>query len=124
MAFLGLVAAGSAMALTFGFHAVLHRPDLVMSKPHDHRVGLVDTATVVVRNRSSQWSYCPDVRISALDTSGTELEAEHAAPRAGNGRVGPNGSVSFTATFSQLTAKDYRDKLDKFEGFVIHAPRC
>jgi hypothetical protein len=122
--FYALVTIGCVLALVFGFHTVLHRPDLVVSTPHGHRVGLIDTTTVVVRNRSSRWSYCPDVRISALDTSGTELEAETATPLEGNGRIGPNGSVSFTATFRQLTSIDYRDKVDKWEGFVLRAPRC
>jgi hypothetical protein len=122
--FFALVAVGCVLALVFGFHAVLRRPVVVLSTPHAQRSGLVDTATVVVRNRSSQRSYCPQIEISALDTSGTELEIATAVPVDGNGRLAPNGSVAFRATFTHLTATDYRDKLSKLEGFVIHTNPC
>jgi hypothetical protein len=122
--FYALVAVGCVLALVFGFHAVLRRPVVVLSTPHAQRSGLLDTATVVVRNRSSRRSYCPQIEISALDTSGTELEIATASPVDGNGRLAPNGSVSFRATFTHLTATDYRDKLSKLEGFVIRANPC
>jgi hypothetical protein len=123
-AFTGLLAVGVALSLVFGFHAVLNRPVLVVSHPVTQRQGLVTVATVVVRNRSSRVSYCPTVSVSALDSSGTALETEPAVPLQGSGRVEPSGSVSFRATFRGLTAADYRDKVDKWEGFVLRSGRC
>ena len=110
-----LAAAGVSWALTGDFGA---------RNVFEQRAGLVDSATVVVRNRSSQRSYCPQIEISALDTSGNELEIATAVPVDGNGRLAPNGSVAFRATFTHLTATDYRDKLSKLEGFVIHTNPC
>ena len=124
IAFHAVVAIGCTLALVFGFHAVLRRPVVVLSTPHAQRSGLVDTATVVVRNRSTHRSYCPEIEISALDTSGTEIETAIAKPVDGNGRLEPNGSVAFRAAFTHLTATDYRDKLSKLEGFVIHPNPC
>jgi hypothetical protein len=124
MAFPVLIVVGCTLALGLGFHAVLHRPVVTVSKPTAQRSGLIDTATIVVINRSAKRAYCPNVVISALATSGSELETETAQPLNGQVRLDPNGSESYRATFVHLTAVDYRDKLSKLEAFVIHANPC
>jgi hypothetical protein len=124
VAFFSIVVIGLVLAVSLTLHAAFNKPPLVISTANHHRNSLVDIVTVTVRNRSSTVTYCPVVSISALNRNDTDIEQEIAKPVEGGGRIVPGDIEGFTAQFTKITPKDYRENLSGFQGFVIKQNPC
>jgi hypothetical protein len=124
VAFFSLVVIGLGLSIGLTLHAAFNKPPLVVSKANHHRNSLIDVVTVTVRNRSATVTYCPVVSISALNRNDTDIEQEVAKPVEGGGRIAPGDIEGFTAQFTKITPKDYRESLSGFQGFIIKKNPC
>jgi hypothetical protein len=124
VAFFSIVVVGLGLSIGLTLHSAFDKAPLVVSKANHHRNGLTDIVTVTVRNRSGTVTYCPEVSISALNRNDTDIEQEIAKPVEGGGRIVPGDIEGFTAQFTKITPKDYRENLSGFQGFVIKKNPC
>ena len=119
-----ITGAGLLVSIVLGFHAALTKAPLVVSSANVRRHGLEATVTVTVTNRTSGQPYCPTIYLSALDRDGLDLQRVTGNPLFGRGVIQPGGTASYRGVFDHLTAKDYRENLDHFEGYVQDRRPC
>lgn len=115
---------GILVGAVLGILQVLDRPTIRLDGERVRREGLVSTVQVLATNTSDEEAYCVDIRITALDREGLDLQDVGAEAQRGDGRLEPRQTMNFVAVLDGLTAQDYAEKLDEFDAYVESSERC
>jgi len=116
----GLVVGASATVAE-----IVNRPPVRLDDVRDAREGTVSRVQVLAKNYSEETTYCVEIRISALDGEGLDLQDEVVAePRQGDGRIRPGQSVNFVAELDGISEQELREELDEFVAHVASRETC
>ena len=123
--FIAFVTIGIILATVLGFREVINKPVIQLDdvRGSDKEV-TPHEAQVMARNTSKDTTYCIEVTITATDRDGLSLATAVAKPTTGVGKLAPNRTANFNATFDDLTQQEIDEKLDTYYAFVTRQDPC
>lgn len=121
--FYALCLLGVVLAAALAVVDILDEPPVEFGDEVDERDGLTSTVTVEVTNVSDE-PQCPEVEIAARDTDAGDIQVVEATPVDDDRRLEPDETVTYTATFDEITAQDYEEELDEFAAYAKDLPDC
>lgn len=123
IAFYLLVTIGFASAAALWVYTIVDRPVIVLGE-----VRVVDgvdqvRAQTLVRNASSETTYCVEVAIFAADRDGYTVAELDATSDRGD-RIAPGQSLNFVAVFTDLTATQRAEEIDQYVAYLVDDREC